>query len=90
MNYTQSIALCTVGFHYTDFIWAVSSVMSRVNKIPIVGTTDYTLSLAFTTLTLYGQCHSLSRVNKIPIVGTTDYTLSLVPYWDMANHTRNG
>lgn len=28
------LLLCTVGFHYADFVWAVSCVMSRQNKIP--------------------------------------------------------
>lgn len=41
----SSIALCSVGFHYDDFVWAVSSVMSRVNKVPIIDTNEYTLSL---------------------------------------------
>ena len=36
------LPLCTVGFHLSDFMWAVGCVMSRQNKLPCQGSPEKT------------------------------------------------
>lgn len=54
-----SLPLFATGFYYTDFVWAVSCVMSRQNEIPLRDGKETTLAL----IPLWDMCnHTLTQM----------------------------
>ena len=59
MHADISLPLYAVGFYYDDFVWAVSSVMSRQNDIPLKDGKKTTMAL----IPLWDMCnHTLTQM----------------------------